>query len=258
LGLSIASDSQLQGGGTRSQWHGKLGYLKCCSYNQKIELAADNEEELVSSEDDAVPYCKKQKVVADKSSRLRNSSKVSFGVPYSDSTGHLSHLFEGGLSSSEEEEEEEDKDAPTESEVIKQDRADAILEFDKVIKKWPKKTVEWRKLFPNEVKTDTPDLVKDLMPLKMGVVYNDIIKSDMERKRYGYLPLMASCSKGQIGALNAESYAERVNDSMGKLVITDGNSLLKDDETEMLVVLRMNRDFMCFMREHYGEHILKM
>eukprot|EP00978_Attheya_sp_CCMP212_P023251 scaffold70812_cov67-Attheya_sp.AAC.1 len=95
------------------------------------------------------------------------------------------------------------------------------------------------------------------MPLNMGVVYNDIIKSDMERKRYGYLPFMASCSKGQIGDLNAESYAERVN-SMGKLVLTDGNSLLKDDETEMLVVLCMNRDFMCFMHEHYGEHILKM
>ncbi len=68
---------------------------------------------------------------------------------------------------------------------------------------------------------------------------------------------MASCSKGQIGALNAERYAERVN-SMGKLVLTDGNSLLGDEETEMLVVLCMNRDFMCFMREHYGEHIVKM
>ena len=26
----------------------------------------------------------------------------------------------------------------------------------------------------------------------------------------------------------------------------------------MLVVLCMNRDYMCFMREHYGDHILKM
>eukprot|EP00978_Attheya_sp_CCMP212_P013809 scaffold34837_cov35-Attheya_sp.AAC.1 len=102
-------------------------YLKCCSYNRKIESAATSEE-LVSSEDDAVPYCKKQKM-ADKASRLRNSSQVSFGVPYSD-TGHLSHLFEGGLSSSEEEEEEEeeDKNDPTESELIKQDRSDAVLE----------------------------------------------------------------------------------------------------------------------------------
>eukprot|EP00978_Attheya_sp_CCMP212_P003934 scaffold8397_cov31-Attheya_sp.AAC.1 len=97
-------------------------YLKCCSYNRKIESAATSEE-LVSSEDDAVPYCKKQKV-ADKASRLRNSSQVSFGVLYSD-TGHLSHLFEGGLLSSKEEEEEEDKNDPTESELIKQNRADA-------------------------------------------------------------------------------------------------------------------------------------
>jgi hypothetical protein len=34
--------------------------------------------------------------------------------------------------------------------------------------------------------------------------------------------------------------------------------LLGGEETEMLVVLCMNRDFMPFMREHYGEHIVKM
>ena len=53
---------------------------------------------------------------------------------------------------------------------------------------------------------------------------------------------MASCSKGQVGTLNVESYAVRVN-LMGKLVLTDGNSLFWDEETEMLVVLRMNRDY---------------
>ena len=35
------------------------------------------------------------------------------------------------------------------------------------------KTIDWRKLFPKEFKTDTPDLVKDLMPLKMGVDDNN-------------------------------------------------------------------------------------
>ena len=49
----------------------------------------------------------------------------------------------------------------------------------------------------------------------------------VESKIYGYLPVMASCSKGRIGALNAESYAERVN-SMGNLVLADGISLLGD------------------------------
>ena len=58
----------------------------------------------------------------------------------------------------------------------------------------------------------------------------------MEKKIYGYLPLMEIFSKGQIGYLDAESYAFRVN-FMGKLVITDGNSLLGYEETEILVVI---------------------
>ena len=62
---------------------------------------------------------------------------------------------------------------------------------------------------------------------------------------------MASCSKDQIGDLNAESYAERVN-LTSKLVLTDGNSLLGDEKTEMIVLLSIKRDYMCFMGEHYG------
>ena len=91
-------------------------------------------------------------------------------------------------------------------------------------------------MFSKDSKTDTPDLVKDLMPLKMGVVYNRITGSDTERKIYGYLNLTEICSKCQIGDLNAENYAERVN-SMVKLVLTDGNRLLGEKETEILVVL---------------------
>ena len=60
--------------------------------------------------------------------------------------------------------------------------------------------------------------------------------------------LMASCSKGQIGALNAESFCERVL-SQSNLVMTDGNTLLSDEEIEMVVILRVNREVMEFMRE---------
>ena len=45
---------------------------------------------------------------------------------------------------------------------------------------------------------------------------------------------------------------------MGKLVLTDVNSLLGDEETEIIVVICMNRDYMCFMCEYYREHILKI
>ena len=64
-----------------------------------------------------------------------------------------------------------------------------------------------------------------------------------------------TASYGQIGALNAESYCERPSassDAPGTIVLTEGNTLLKDEDLEMLVILRMNRDFMKFMRELYN------
>ena len=35
-------------------------------------------------------------------------------------------------------------------------------------------------------------------------------------------------------------------------VLTEGNSVLNDDKLTMLVILRMNRKFMEFMRKHYN------
>ena len=57
---------------------------------------------------------------------------------------------------------------------------------------------------------------------------------------YGWLPRMASCSRGQVGAHNSESFSERVLRCAG-LVLTEGNTLLSHRELEILVVLRMNR-----------------
>ena len=39
-------------------------------------------------------------------------------------------------------------------------------------------------------------------------------------------------------------------------MLTEGNSLLGEEELELLIILRMNRDFMVFMREHYS-HLVK-
>eukprot|EP00965_Chrysotila_dentata_P194822 6176609-Pleurochrysis_carterae.AAC.1 len=39
--------------------------------------------------------------------------------------------------------------------------------------------------------------------------------------------------------------------SCANVVMTDGNTLLKDDELEMLVLLRINRAFMREMRANY-------
>ena len=63
---------------------------------------------------------------------------------------------------------------------------------------------------------------------------------------------MAACSKGQIGALNAESFCERCL-SCANLVVDEGNTLLGDKEVSELVILRINEDFTDYMRENYGD-----
>ena len=97
-----------------------------------------------------------------------------------------------------------------------------------------------------------PDLVRDLLKIDVLQLYEKMIKTDKNRSKYGFLALMAGCSEGQVGALNAESYAERVN-SVAKLVLTEGNTLLGDKCLKMLVVLRMNEE-LC--RRHTRELII--
>jgi len=94
----------------------------------------------------------------------------------------------------------------------------------------------------------------DLLQLDVGRVYLNIIKEDKGRKEFGFLPLMANCCKGQIGALNAESFAEQLN-AIAKLIMTDDSTLLTDNLLNKLVTLQMNTGFMEHMREHYADHI---
>ena len=55
-------------------------------------------------------------------------------------------------------------------------------------------------------------------------------------------------------SLMVSTFCERIN-SCANLVCTKNNSLLSDDEIDMVVTLRMNRDFMQHMRMYYPEVI---
>ena len=69
------------------------------------------------------------------------------------------------------------------------------------------------------------------------------------------MPTCGAFARGrmsQIGALNAESFCERTLRTAGH-VMSEGNTLLDDAELEMLTILRMNREFMEFMRLHYAD-----
>jgi len=80
----------------------------------------------------------------------------------------------------------------------------------------------------------------------------DFIEKDKDRSKYGWLLKTATCSKGSIGSLLASSFCERIN-SCANQVLTLGNILLGDGEIEKLVMCRMNRDFMVFMRKNYPQ-----
>ena len=93
-----------------------------------------------------------------------------------------------------------------------------------------------------------------LLPCQYGpvgqVLREEIIEKDVDRALYGWLPKMATSSKGSIGCVLASSFCERIN-SCANAVVTEGNTLLSDDEMELLVMLRMNKGFMEFMRTYY-------
>jgi len=59
----------------------------------------------------------------------------------------------------------------------------------------------------------------------------DFIEKDKDRSKYGWLPKMATCSKGSIGSLLVSSFYERIN-SYANQVLTFGSTLLGDGEME--------------------------
>jgi hypothetical protein len=82
------------------------------------------------------------------------------------------------------------------------------------------------------------------------VVVHVLIDVKRSAGHFGFLPKMAKSSRGSIGTFQALSFSGRIN-SCANLAVTTGNTALDPEEANMLIVLRMNREFMGFMREHY-------
>ena len=138
-------------------------------------------------------------------------------------------------------------------------QAELKKEAEKVFKNWTKLKINWRALFQELDTNDSeekPDLFA-LYPLDIGRVYKMFTEMpaegttnpfyDPERERFGWIPLMACCSQGQLGALTAESFCERLI-SIANDVLDEGNTKLSDEEIEMLTLLKANRKFMDYMR----------
>ena len=100
------------------------------------------------------------------------------------------------------------------------------------------------------------DLMADLLDADMFKVYSDMLRSETLRiqqrkpEKFGYLPMMTVSVLG--GVLNTESFCECVL-SCVKLVVSDLHVSLKADEIRMLVMFRMNHEFMEYMRTSYPD-----
>jgi len=113
------------------------------------------------------------------------------------------------------------------------------------------KKLDWVEMFPDLKKTleeTGKDTIGpfDLMRVDMAKVYESFPKGE-----FGLIPDLACSSVGSIGACLSESFAERMF-SVANDVSTKMNTRLSDDEIEKLVLLKINKEFMKYMREKHG------
>ena len=142
---------------------------------------------------------------------------------------------------------------------VRIDALEGAREFKMVIKKWVRWKPDWKKLFPSHqfttkrnedtgVETLAPDPVEELIHIDMSVLMKWIEWHNEENKNvFGYLPMMCRLSPCQLGALNAQSFVERMN-SCAKLIVSDKRTNLDHGLIDKLVVLRMNLKFMIYCR----------
>ena len=134
-------------------------------------------------------------------------------------------------------------------EVLAQQFVDCFKRYKKACKK-----IQWRELYPKAWREkgwkNFPLEFWDVdISRALKVLMN--LNEESKGRPFGYLPVMATASRGSIGAFLASSFCERIN-SIANLVLTDGNTLLSEEEINMLTTLKMNRKYLEFMRKNYG------
>jgi hypothetical protein len=165
-------------------------------------------------------------------------------------------------SDDEEEAEDGNPDEPDQEATLFDEVAETsalLAEFKEVWPRWQKlgKTIDYgvlaNKPLPGEGKKWRElDAVEHLMDLNIIPLLETLAKSG----QFGYLPKMAMAL---LGNNLASSFCERIN-SAGKLVMTDGRTLLSKQHLEMLVALRINKKFMYHMKKKYkklGKELIK-
>ena len=144
------------------------------------------------------------------------------------------------------------------------DGLEAAQEFQSVIKRWVRWEPNWKELYPDNsftMKTNAvtgeercePDPFRELIHIDMSVLMKRIERHNKDNNNiFGYLPMMCRLSPCQLGALNAQSFVERMN-LCAKLIVGEKRTRLNHELIDKLVTLCMNLKFMIYCR---GEHAL--
>ena len=136
------------------------------------------------------------------------------------------------------------------SEVQQQvvDRMAADADAKKALKQWLAWEPDWKRMYPdaNLSSNVTANLhpFDDLMHLDMYTLMNAASDyNNLHDNAFGLIIMMCKNSPYQLGALNAQSFVERMN-SRGNLIVDKNRTCLDDDTIDKLVVLKTNSGYM--------------
>ena len=190
---------------------------------------------------------------------IHNDEKQLLGTAVASAHG-VGAVLEDDAWTDTEEEGEEPLDADAKLELEREEARRACKSAYKALRTRSQKlfsTSEWQQyvnFVPSEEEEERydfepADAMIKLLYMDMGPVY---LQLETE-VNLGWLPRMASCSRGQLGALMAESFCERIL-SCAKQVLHAERLSLKPEEYEKIVILRMNRAFMEYMRKNHAKY----
>lgn len=115
--------------------------------------------------------------------------------------------------------------------------------FDRVWHEWVlfAHNINWKRELCGKIikKMKNMRVMEHFLPLNIGKIYKWID----EDVKFGHLPAMKRSLRRKLGAFGAQRFCERIISAVN-IVITDGNSLLCSEKRDIMVALRIHREWM--------------
>ena len=133
-----------------------------------------------------------------------------------------------------------------------EDKVSGKLKYDNMIYDCYDLSINWREVYTKKelgiVDNEAIDPDDHVVKVDAEKMIDQIMDENERREgKFGCLPNICKNSLCQLGAVSAQSYAERMN-SAANLLVANNRTLLDHDMIDKLVVLLMNRPFMMMTR----------